>query len=225
MVDSAPSIRVLVCHGQPLVRAGIRAILQGEPGIEVVGEAATGGEAVAVARRLRPTIVIIDIAEPRPEVIEAIRLLSVPSVERQIRVMVVAATDNDDVIEAVRAGARGLLLKGCPAEELVRATLAVTAGEGFITPRIAGRLLGAVASRLPPRRAPVPMRGLTRRELQILRLIAQGQSNSEVAQALSVSEATVRSHVHHLLSRLDLRDRAQAVTFAYETGLVRPGLG
>jgi DNA-binding NarL/FixJ family response regulator len=226
MMDSAPSIRVLVCHEQPLTRAGLRAILEREPGIEVVGEARTAGEAVAVARRVRPTVVIMDIAQPCPEVIEAIGLLSAPSVEQPIGVVALATTVNNEVIEAVRAGARGLVLKNCPAEELIGATRAVAAGEGFVTPRIAGRLLEEVASRLPPpsARAPMPMRGLTRRELEILRRIAQGQSNAEIAAALSVSEATVRSHVHHLLSRLDLRDRAQAVVFAYETGLVRPGL-
>jgi len=222
-VDSAPSIRVLVCHEQPLVRAGLRAILEREPGIQVVGEAGTGGEAVVVARRVRPTIVIMDIARPCREGIGAIRLLSAPGFEQPTRVVVLAAAHNDDVLEAVRAGARGFLLKSCSADELVRAMRALAAGEGFITPQIASRLLDQVASQLPSPRAqaPVPVRGLTPRELEILRLIALGQSNTEVAKALSVSEATVRSHVHHLLSRLDLRDRAQAVTFAYQTGLVR----
>lgn len=200
--------------------------MQWEPGIEVVGEASTSGQAVAVARRVCPTVVIMDVARPCRDVIEVIRQLAAPSVERPSRVVALAATDNDEVIEAVRAGAMGLLLKTCSAEELIRATRAVAAGEGFVTPPIAGRLLEHVASRLPPprARAPMPVRGLTRRELEILRRIARGQSNAEIAAALSVCEATVRSHVHHLVTRLDLRDRSQAVAFAYETGLVRPGL-
>ncbi len=223
MVDSAPRIRVLVCHEQPVVRAGLRAILEREPDMEVVGEASAGDEAVAMARRVRPTIALVDIAQPCPDAVEAIRRLSAPGVEQSPRVVVVAAADNGDVIDAVRAGARGLLLKSCQAEELVRATRAVAAGEGFITPPIAGRFLDHVAGRLAPRRAraPVRVRGLTPRELEILCLIAQRQSNAEIAAALSVCEATVRSHVHHLLTRLDLRDRAEAVGFAYETGLVR----
>jgi DNA-binding NarL/FixJ family response regulator len=225
VVDSVPSIRVLVCHEQPLTRAGLRATLERESGIEVVGEASTGGQAVAVARSVRPTVVIMDIAQPCPDVIEAIRLLSAPSVEQPIKVVALAATD-DEVIDAVQAGARGILLKNCLADELIHATRAVAAGEGFITSPVAGWLLEHVASRLLPRRAraPMPMRGLTRRELEILRRIAWGQSNAEIATALSVSEATVRSHVHHLLRRLDLRDRAQAVVFAYEAGLVGSGL-
>jgi len=154
-------------------------------------------------------------------------VLSAAGVGQATRVVVLARADDDDVIEAVRAGASGLLLTTCPAEELVRATRAVAAGEGFITPRIAGRLLRHVASRLPPRRAqaPLPVRGLPPRELEVLCLIALGQSNAEIAVALSVCEAMVRSHVHHLLTRLALRDRAQAVAFAYEVGLVRPRPG
>jgi DNA-binding NarL/FixJ family response regulator len=224
VVDSASSIRVLVCHEQPLVRAGLRAILERESGIKVLGEAATGAEAVAAASRTRPTIVIVDVSEPCRDAIEAIRLLSAPGAEQSIKVVVLAATD-DEAIEAVRAGARGLVLRDCPAEELIRATRAVAASEGFITPRIAACLLGNLARQLPPRgtRAPVPAQVLTPRELEILCLLARGHSNLEMAEVLSVSEATVRSHIHHLLTRLDLRDRAQAVAFAYECGLVRPG--
>jgi DNA-binding NarL/FixJ family response regulator len=204
------------------MRAGVRAILEREPGIQVVGEASAGGETVAVAHHVQPAIVIMDIAEPRAKVIEAIRVLSGRSTE-PTRVVTFAATDNE-VAEAIRAGARGLLLKGCSAEELVRATRAVAAGEGFITPRIAGRLLGYLASRLPLGVAPAPVavRRLTPRELEILRLIAWGQSNAEIAEALSVCEATVRSHVHHLLARLELRDHTHAVAFAYQSGLVHP---
>jgi DNA-binding NarL/FixJ family response regulator len=227
MVDSAPSIRVLVCHEQPLVRAGLRAILERERGFQVVGEAGTYGEAISVARRVRPTIVIMDMAESRADVIDAIQPVSAPSVERPIRVVALAATDNDGLVEAVRAGVRGFLLTNCSAEELVRATQAVAAGEGFVTPRIAGWLLCDVVSRLPPPRAqaPVPGRGLTPREHEILCLIAQGQSTAEIAEELSVCEATVRSHVHHLLTRLELRDRAHAVAFAYQTGLVQSPAG
>lgn len=157
VVDPTPTIRVLVCHEQPLVRAGLRAILERESGIEVVGEAANAGEAVAVARHVRPTIVIMDIAEPCRDVIEAIRVLSAPGFQWQMSVVALSPTDEEDVLEAVRAGARGLLLKSSPAEEMLRATRAVVAGEGFITPRIAGWLLGDVARRLPPRRqAPMP---------------------------------------------------------------------
>lgn len=205
------------------MRAGLRAILEREPAIEVVGEAGTGREAVAVARRVQPTVVLIDLTEPCPEAIEAIRLLSAPGAERPATVVVIAAAGNDDVLQAVRAGARGLLLKSCQAEELIRATQAVAAGEGFVTPRIAAQLLGHVARRLAPQRprAAVPVQRLTPRELEILCLIARGQSTAEIAAALSVCESTVRSHVHHLLTKLDLRDRAHAVAFAYETGLVR----
>jgi DNA-binding NarL/FixJ family response regulator len=223
-MGSARSIRVLVCHEQPRTRAALRAILEWESGIEVVGEASTSREAVAVSRRVRPTVVIIAIAQPCPDVIQTIRRLAAPSTEQPRRIVVLVSVDNDQVIEAVRAGAKGMLREHCPAGELVRATRAVADGEGFITPSIAGWLLEEVTRRLVPRRAraPMPMRGLTPRELEILRCIARGQSTAEIAAALSVGEATVRSHVHHLLNRLDLRDRAQAVVFAYETGLVRP---
>ncbi len=204
------------------MRAGLRAILEREPGIGVVAETGTGREAVAVARRVQPTVVVMDITEPCPEAIEAIRLLSTLGAERSVGVVVIAAAGNDDVLQAVRAGARGLLLKSCQAEELIRATKAVAAGEGFVTPRIATRLLGHVARRLAPQRAhtPVQVQRLTPRELEILCLISRGQSTAEIAAALSVCESTVRSHVHHLLTKLDLRDRAHAVAFAYETGLV-----
>jgi DNA-binding NarL/FixJ family response regulator len=221
-VDSAPSIRVLVFHEQSLVRAGLRAILEREPDIDVVGEATTVDEALAVARRVQPTVMLTDITRSSPEVIEAIGRLSAPGAARPMRVVVVGATDNDDVIDPVRAGARGLLLKSCRAEELVCATRAVAAGGGFVTPRIAAWLLDHVARGPAPRkpRPGVRVRGLTPRELEVLSRIAWGQSNSEIAAALSVCEATIRSHVHHLLTKLDLRDRTQAVVLAYQIGLV-----
>jgi DNA-binding NarL/FixJ family response regulator len=177
VVDSALTIRVLVCHEQPLVRAGLRAVLEREPGIQVVGEADSCGEAVALARHVRPTIVIMDITESCSDVIRAIGLLSLLSVEQLTGIVALVGTDNDEVLEAVQAGASGFLLNSCRSEELVTATRAVVAGEGFITPRIAGWLLSHVASQLPSRRgkAPVPVRGITRRELEILRLIAPGR--------------------------------------------------
>jgi DNA-binding NarL/FixJ family response regulator len=156
-MGSARSIRVLVCHEQPRTRAALRAILEWESGIEVVGEASTSREAVAVSRRVRPTVVIIAIAQPCPDVIQTIRRLAAPSTEQPRRIVVLVSVDNDQAIEAVRAGAKGMLREHCPAGELVRATRAVADGEGFITPSIAGWLLEEVTRRLVPRRARAPM--------------------------------------------------------------------
>ena len=221
-----PAIRTLLVDDQPLLRTGFRMILEAEEGIEVVGEAADGVEAVERARQLRPDVVLMDIRMPRMDGVEATRRI-VADDGVDARVLVLTTFDLDEyVLEALRAGASAFLLKDAPADDLISAIRVVAAGDAVVAPRVTRRLLDRFAASLPSGTVPeVPdtLSRLTERELDVLKLVAKGLSNSEIAGELFVSETTVKTHVGHLLTKLDLRDRVQACVFAYESGLVRPG--
>ena len=216
-------IRVLIADDQELVRAGFRAILEVEDDLDVVGEAADGNVAVAEARALRPDVVLMDVRMPGMDGIEATRRLLR---ERDApHVLMLTTFDLDEyVYEAMKAGASGFLLKDAPRHQLVGAVRIVAAGDALMAPALVRRLVEDFVRRPPPGSGPPPeLRELTEREREVLVLIARGLSNAEIAAKLVLSEATVRTHVTHILAKLDLRDRVQAVVLAYETGLVRPG--
>jgi DNA-binding NarL/FixJ family response regulator len=212
-------IRVLLADDQALVRAGFRALLDAEDDIEVVGEAGDGAQAVAAALQARPDVVLMDIRMPVLDGIEATRRL-IPQLGAT-RVVMLTTFDLDDyVVDAFRAGASGFLLKTAPPSQLVAAIRTVHAGDGLLAPASTRRLIEQSAR--PP--APAPALGtLTAREHDVLRLLARGLTNAEIAAELVVEPSTVKSHVASLLAKLSLRDRVQAVVFAYESGLVHPG--
>jgi DNA-binding NarL/FixJ family response regulator len=210
------SIRVVIADDQELVRTGFRAILNSEPGIEVVGEAGDGREAVEAARDFRPDIVLMDIRMPVMDGLEATRRI-VTGPDSKPRVLVLTTFDLDEyVYEALRSGASGFMLKDNPADQLVTAIRAVARGEALIAPSTTRRLISEFARHRPPTETLVSL-------ASVLRLLARGLSNAEIADELFVAETTVRTHVGHILTKLGLRDRVQAVVLAYETGLVRPG--
>ena len=220
------TIRVLVADDQGMVRAGFRMILEAQPDLEVVGEAADGRQAVEAARRLRPDVVLMDIRMPLMDGIEATRRLAGPGVTDPVQVLVLTTFDLDEyVFEALRAGASGFLLKDLPREELIRAVRVVAAGEALLAPRVTRRLIEEFARR--PASAelrPEALGDLTAREREVLELLARGYSNAEIAAELVISEQTVKTHVGNVLAKLGLRDRIQAVILAYEVGLIQPGL-
>ncbi|GAA4208166.1 response regulator transcription factor [Streptosporangium oxazolinicum] len=225
MTTTGPAPRVLIADDQALVRSGFRLILTTR-GIDVVGEAADGAEAVAAARELRPDVVLMDIRMPNMDGLEATRhvLARTP----RCRVIMLTTFDLDHyVYTALTLGASGFLLKDVTAEHLVAAVRLVDTGDALLAPSITRRLVERFASGdRAPLRAPAVHRDLTAltpRELEVLTLLGQGLSNTELAGALTLSEATVKTHVGHIFAKLDLRDRAQAVVLAYETGLVLPG--
>ena len=217
------TVSVLIADDQGLVRAGFRKLLESEPGVRVVAEAADGLEAVALARRLQPDVVLMDIRMPRLDGLEATRrLLDGPT---RTRVVMLTTFDLDEyVFDALTAGASGFLLKDAPPEQLIAAIQVVAGGDALLAPSITRRLIEEFVRRPPPRSSP-PRRlgGLTARELDVLRLLARGLSNAEIAAELVLGEATVKTHIGNLLTKLDLRDRVQAVVLAYESGLVHPG--
>jgi DNA-binding NarL/FixJ family response regulator len=213
-------IRVLIADDQPLARAGFKAVLEATGGVQVVAEAQDGDQAVELARRHDPDVVLMDVRMPGTDGIEATRRMP----NQKVLILTTFGLD-DYIIEALRAGASGFLLKDAPVEELVRAVRTVAAGDAQLSPAVTKRLLQQVGRRLP---GAVPRDGgaladLTQRELEVLRLLAAGMSNAEIAAALVVSEPTVKSHVSNVLQKLGLRDRVQAVIYAYENGLVAPG--
>ena len=222
------TIRVLVVDDQPLLRAGFRMILEAEPDIEVAGEASDGLEAVEQARWTRPDVVLMDIRMPNLDGVEATRRLTSQNGERAPRVLILTTFNVDEyVVEALRAGASGFLLKDVPPDELVAGIRVVAAGDALLAPSVTRRLLDRIAKRLPsadPIQA-AALASLTERELEVLKLLARGLSNAEIAKTLFVSETTVKTHVGHVLQKLGVRDRVQAVVLAYESGVVQPGGG
>jgi DNA-binding NarL/FixJ family response regulator len=215
------SIRVVVVDDQDLVRAGLAHILEGEPDLEVVAQSGDGRQALDAVRRTGPDVVLMDIRMPVLDGIAATRSLRADHPE--VRVVVLTTFDLDEyVYEALRAGATGFVLKDSPADEIVRAVRVAAAGDALVSPAITRRLIAELARHRPPadrQRLAV----LTEREREVLVAMARGLNNIEVGRALFISEGTVRTHVNHLLAKLQVRDRVQAVVLAYETGLVRPG--
>ena len=220
------SIRVLIADDQDLVRAGLRMILDAEPGIDVVAEATNGRDAVEQARLFHPDVVLMDIRMPELDGLAATRLL-LETPETTARVLILTTFDLDEyVYEALRAGASGFLLKDSPPERLVEAIAVVARGDALLAPSVTRRVVEEFARR--PRAAPATgaaLEYLTPRELEVFRLVARGRSNAEIAAELVVSETTVKTHVAHILMKLELRDRVQAVVLAYESGVVEPGIG
>jgi len=217
-------IRVLVVDDQALVRAGFRMILEAEGDIEIAGEAADGNEAIAEARRLEPDVVLMDVRMPELDGIEATRRLVEEGIETKV-VMLTTFDMDEYVYEALKVGASGFLLKDVPPEQLVAGIRSVASGDALLAPVVTRRMIEEFVRRPPEsvRAARIELTELTERELEVLRQIARGLSNSEIAKELFVSDATVKTHVAHILTKLRLRDRVQAVVFAYESGIVQPG--
>ena len=216
-------IRVLVVDDQALVRGGFRMILDAQKDIDVVGEASDGEEALEKVAELDPEVVLMDIRMPRLDGLEATRRLIERG--RAPRVLMLTTFDADEyVYESLRAGASGFLLKDVRPEQLAEAVRVVARGEALLAPAITRRLIEQFVRRpLTGLERPDALEGLTERELEVLRLVARGNSNAEIASSLYLSEATVKTHLTHILTKLNLRDRVQAVVLAYESGLVQPG--
>ena len=219
------SVRVLIADDQALVRAGFKMILEAEPEIEVIGEAEDGVEAVEMIRELKPDVALMDIRMPRLNGLEATRQIVNGDGDSPTRVLMLTTFDlNEYVYEALRAGASGFLLKDVPAEQLVAGIQVVARGEALLAPSITRRLIEEFAKNSPVERAtPKEIEELTARELEVFKLVARGMSNAEIAAQLIVSETTVKTHVARILMKLHLRDRVQAVVYAYESGLSQPG--
>ncbi|MFE5504896.1 response regulator [Amycolatopsis japonica] len=219
-------IRVLICEDQELVRTGYVTIFSAMPDIEVVGEAADGRAAVEAARRLRPDVIVMDIRMPVLDGIEATRQLAGPGVEAPVKVLVVTTFNVDEyVYEALRAGASGFLLKDTPPAQLVDGVRTIARGESLLAPAVTRSLIGHFAERLRPTDTSRPardtvVRTLTTRELEVLEHLAAGLSNAEIAAELVISSETVKTYVSRILTKLDLRDRVQAVVLAYRIGLI-----
>jgi DNA-binding NarL/FixJ family response regulator len=215
-------IRILLVDDQELVRTGFRLVLGGQPDMEVVGEAGDGQAAVLMAAQVRPDVVVMDVRMPRMDGVEATRLIRAAA--SAPRVLILTTFDLDEhVYAAVRAGASGFLLKDTGARNLIDGVRTVHSGDAVVAPSTTRRLLDRFATVPGPHLAAGPEVPLTTRETEVLREVALGLSNAEIAQRLFLSEATVRTHVSHILGKLTLRDRVQAVVYAYETGLVRAG--
>ena len=217
------SIRVVIADDQELVRTGFKVILNSEPDIEVVGEAGDGREAVEVAQRHNPDVVLMDVRMPHLDGLEATRRI-VTGIDEGPRVLILTTFNLDEyVYEALRSGASGFLLKDGPAEQLISAVRVVARGDALLAPPITRRLIAEFVRHPPQAHKPELLKSLTERELEVLKLVARGLSNAEIARELYVSETTIRTHMGRMLTKLGLRDRVQAVVLAYETGLVQPG--
>jgi len=220
------TIRVLLVDDQPLLRTGFRMIINAEPDLTVVGEAGDGEQALESARALQPDVILMDIRMPRLDGVQATQRLV--ATDQRARVLILTTFDIDEyVVSALRAGASGFLSKDVPAEELLAAIRTVGGGDAVVAPHILRRLLGRFVEFLPPSEedsaTQEKLDELTEREREVLVLVARGMSNAEIASELYLGETTVKTHVGRLLMKLALRDRVQAVVFAYESGLIRPG--
>ncbi|MFE6468897.1 response regulator [Streptomyces rochei] len=217
---SAP-VRVLICDDQALIRTGLSTIVDAQPDLEVVGECGDGRTGVDLARELRPDVVVMDIRMPVLDGLEATRLLAGAGVEHPVKVLVVTTFNLDEyVYEALRAGASGFLLKDAPPDRLLHGIRTVAMGAALLDPEVTRKLVGRYAARIRPAEGDARDVPLTPRELEVLRLIADGLSNSEIAAALVISHETVKTFVSRILTKLGLRDRVQAVVYAYRHGLV-----
>jgi DNA-binding NarL/FixJ family response regulator len=215
------TIRVLVADDQSMVRAGFRMLLSGEEDIDVVAEASNGLEAVDKAARFHPTVVLMDIRMPELDGIEATRRIL--AADSAARILILTTFDLDEyVYEALRAGASGFVLKDDPAEQLLAAVRTVAAGEALLSPAVTKRVIKQF-TRIPQAVPPRQLDHLTERELAVFRLIARGLTNAEIGKELYISDTTVKTHITHILQKLELRDRVQAVVLAYQSGLVEPG--
>jgi DNA-binding NarL/FixJ family response regulator len=218
------SIRLLIVDDQELVRTGFRLFLETQDDLEVVGEAGNGLEAIELASQLRPDVVLMDIRMPGMDGVETTARLTAAAIEPPPRVLILTTFDLDEyVFGALRAGAAGFLLKDAPRERLLEAIRVVHGGEALLSPSITRRLIEDFAARTDPLQPPPSLEQITPREREVLVLVARGLSNGEIAERLVVTEATVKSHVGSILMKLDLRDRVQAVVFAYEHGIVAAG--
>jgi DNA-binding NarL/FixJ family response regulator len=217
------TIRVVLADDQEMVRAGLRMLLDFQPDLEVVGEAADGLEAVAVVARTRPDVVLMDVRMPRCDGLEAARRIL--AADPDVAVVVLTTFDEDaSLAEALRAGVSGFLLKTAPPEQLLQAVRTVAAGNGLLDPAVTLRVIAASArSPAPDPGAAAKLASLTARETEVLRLVAEGLSNAEIAARLYLGEATVKTYLSRMLTKLDLRDRVQAVVFAFRSGLVPLG--
>jgi DNA-binding NarL/FixJ family response regulator len=217
------SVRVVLVDDQALIRTGFKMILETEDDIEVVGEASDGEQAISMTRSVRPDVVLMDVQMPTMDGLEAtgriVRDANIPS-----RIVILTTFERDDyVFEALRAGASGFLLKNAPSEELVHAVRVVAAGDALLAPSVTRKVIEGFIRRPAHRSNEVELRRLTDRETEILKLLATGKSNSELAAHLFVGEGTIKTHVSSVLTKLGIRDRMQAVIFAYESGLIEPG--
>ena len=217
-------IRVLLADDQALVRAGFRALLDAQDGIEVVGEAGDGEQAVRLARQLTPDVVLMDIRMPGTDGLAATRQIAANGQLAGVRVVILTTFELDEyVFEAIRSGASGFLVKDTEPDELVQAVRVVADGDALLSPSVTRRLIGEFAARATRPRHPAGLHELTGREQEVLALVGNGLSNNEIAERLYVSPATAKTHVNRAMIKLRARDRAQLVVIAYESGLVRPG--
>ena len=217
------SIKVLLVDDQAMVRAGIHMILEAENDIRVVGEAEDGAKAIALVHKLKPDVVLMDIQMPLMNGLEATRkIIQTPG--NTSRVLILTTFERDDyVFEALRAGASGFILKNAPPEDLIEAVRVVADGNALLAPSVTRRIINEFAQRTPRHDLKDKLSCLTEREIEVMRLIAKGKTNSEIAADLFVGETTVKTHISNLFTKLDLRDRVQAVVYAYESGLIQPG--
>jgi DNA-binding NarL/FixJ family response regulator len=220
---SGPAIRVLVTHGDSLARAGLGALLDAEPDVAVVGAAADGMQAIALAREVHPDVMLIDIAVPGSDAGTVTERILADADTSSVKVLVIGADDDEKIFSSLRAGASGFVVKDAEPAELTRAIRAVAAGEGALSPSGVRRVIAELAAQPDPRRAsPEQLEELTARELEVMALVAGGLSNAEIAEQLVVTPATAKTHVSRVMTKLCAHHRAQVVTLAYETGLVHP---